>query len=1058
MNMKKIRLLVLTKVLLLFSMASFAQEKKTISGVVKDEKGETLPGVTIYTPDSSAIVQTNMNGLFRVSVPVGQHELRFSFVGKQTREIHVDSINGEIAIVLSDLTKNSLEDVIVIGYGTAKKGNVTSSIASITEKDIKNLPVAGVDQMIQGKVSGVTVTSNTGQPGGGVAVRVRGLTSVSGDNQPLYVIDGVPVMTSTSSTSQDQLGGVAGQTNQSPMATLNPSDIESVQILKDASAQAIYGSMGAYGVILITTKKGKSGEGKLNYNGYYGVANRPKKLKLMDLSQYAQYYNSVVGEGTVDGLDSIPEFKNPSLLGHGTDWQDEIFQTGITQNHQLSFSGGQGKTTYYLSGNYFDQTGIVIGSNFRRYAVRANIDQQFRPWLKAGVSTNLSRTKQRVTLTDGQQSVIDLMMYNSPATPVRDATGAYLTSTNIAGVAFGNAVNPVALALLRKVIAQQSKAFGNVYLEAKLFPGLTFRNQLNYDFQLTENSAYQPLEFNSLNVQVIGPSRLRKDKSSSYFWGLQDYLTYDKTFGKHYVNLVAGHEADQSHYENDYISAYNLQNNMEAISAGTLDAGQTGSYTSSWGMESYFVRGSYAFANKYFFSGSLRRDGSSNFGPNKKWGTFPALSAGWNISNEKFASNWKNVLDNLKLRVGYGEIGGQNVSGTTAYSTNIRLIPSINGLFGQSSVAGVPANVGNPNLSWEAVKTYNIGIDAGFLNHRIDFTVDLYKKVTTNMILSTTLPSFAGLDPNPPSNSYKEIEPPVTNAGKMTNTGIDISINTVNIDNANFTWKTNVIFSHYKNVLNALTNPGAALYGKSADFSPQTLTLTQAGGAVGQFYGFVADGLYRTMDQLNNGPATELGIGQHLTWLGDIRYKNLDGNNAIDSKDQTFIGNPNPKFTYSLTNSFSYKGFDFSIFLNGVYGSKIYNYSRMKTEADYNVYQNQLTSVLNRYSATNTNGSLPRYNQWNNNNLRISSRFIESGSYLRIQNVALGYNLPKKWISKGISNIRMYVSAQNLYTFTKYSGYDPELGSFNNSVLTSNIDYGHYPNPRTVTIGANIDL
>ncbi len=1045
-------------ILLIFITAhSLLAQTQIVSGTVTDEKDTTLPGATVKIKETGKTTQTNTSGFFEFSVSANEKTLIVSFVGMQTVEVPISSLATNPVIRLSQTT-SELRDVVVIGYGTARRSEISSSIASINQSDIKNIPVAGADQMLQGKVAGVTVTSNSGQPGGGVSIRVRGITTVTGSNEPLYVVDGVPLQTSTTSISQDQLGGVSGQTAQSPLATLNPADIETIDILKDASAQAIYGSQGANGVVLITTKKGKSGEGKISYNGYYGIQNLPKKLPIMNLQQYAQYYNSVVGEGTVDGLDSIPEFLNPSILGKGTDWQDEVFQIGQMQNHQLSFSGGTGKTTYYFSGNYFDQKGVVVGSGFSRYALTSTINQQVKNWLKAGMSANLSRSDQSITLTDGQQSVISLMMYNSPATPVRDFNGNYMTTANIAGVPFGNSLNPVALALLRDVQAKQTKAFGNVYVDLQLLKGFSFKNQFNYDYQLSQNSAFQPNVVNPNGVLVIGPSRLREDRNNSFYWGLQSYLTYDSRFNNHHINAVAGHEAAASQWNNVYVSASNLTKNMKSINAGEIDKSQTGAQQGDWAMESYFARLNYSYGNRYSFSGSLRRDGSASFGPNKRWGTFPAASIGWTISNENFAKEWNNI-DNLKLRFGIGSVGGSSTGGSALYTTNIRLIPTINGLFGQSIVAGVPANVGNPDLSWLSVVTYNGGVDLSMFKNRISLSVDVYKKVTTNMILPTVLPSFAGLDPNPPNLSYKEIEPPTTNAGQMTNTGIDIGLNTINIEKKEFTWRTNVVFSHYKNILNKLNSEGATLVGKSADFSPQTLTITKPGDPVGSFYGFVTNGLYRTQDELNNGPVTPLNFEPHGTWLGDIRYRDLDGNDTINSNDQTIIGNPNPKFTYGITNTFNYKNIDLSIFLTGVYGSKIFNYSRLQTESLYSVYQNQLSTVLDRYTATNVNGTLPRYNQWNNNNLYISDRYIEDGSYLRIQNISLGYNIPQNILQKyKVGNIRLYFSIQNLYTFTKYSGYDPELGSFNGSVLNMNIDYGHYPNPRTYTFGANIDL
>ena len=1042
----------LTTLLFVFSFSTTFAQSKTISGTVSDDKGNVLSAATISVKNTKSNTTSNSFGIFTLDVPANGKILVVSYVGMKTQEIPIRK-DQTFKINLSPLP-NTLNDVVVIGYGSTKRANITSAISSISEKDIKNLPVAGADQMLQGKVPGVTVSSNSGQPGGGVSVLIRGITTVNG-NQPLYVIDGVPIHASTTSGGMDYLGGVNGQNQESPLATLNPSDIVSIDILKDASAQAIYGKDGGNGVILITTKHGRVGEGKLEYNVYFGQDEIQKKLPIMNLQQYAKYFNSVLNESNSGVTDTIDEFRKPELLGRGTSWQDAVFQTGMIQNHQLSFSGGQGKSTYYLSGNYFDQTGILINTGFTRYALRMGVDEQVKSWLKAGVSTNLSRSDQKLAVTDGQQSVISAMLYNSPATPVKSANGNYVNTIQVAGVPFGNAQNPVALAQLRNVHAKQSKAYGDIYAEIFFTKDLSFKNQFNYDFQLNNNTAFQPNIVNPDGTIILSPSKMRVDKADNFYYGLQSYLTYNHTFGKHSVNAVAGHEATYSRYDQSQVSVTGLTQNIQSLGAGTPDPASPsngGIYEGS--SESYFARLNYTYDNKYSVSLSGRRDGSSNFGPAHRIGYFPGASAGWTITNENFAKDSK-VLSYLKLRVGVGAVGISSAP-SNSYTTNIRLATNAVGLFGSSSVPGVIANVGYPALGWESVVTYNAGIDATLFK-RIELTVDVYKKITTKMLLATVLPSFAGLDPNPPANNYREIEPPYTNAGQMTNTGIDIGITSHNIQSKDFTWNTIIVFSHYKNVLDKLYAPGITLVGKSQAFSPLTLTESIAGRAVGSFYGFVTDGLYRTQSDLDKGPTPMLPVGVTGTWLGDIRYKDLDGDGAITSADQTFIGNPNPKFSYGFTNNFSYKGFDLSIFLQGVYGNQIYNYSRSEIEAEFSVYQNQLSTVMNRYTSTNTNGALPRYNQYNQNNLKISDRFIEDGSYLRIQNISLGYNLPEKIINRAkISSFRIFVSGQNLHTFTKYQGYDPEIGAYNYGVTLQNIDYGHYPNPRSLTVGANI--
>lgn len=1031
--------------------------QRVIRGKVTDGKGIGLPGASVMAKGTKVTSMTSSNGDYTIRVPDEAKTLVFSFVGMQPKEILIGS-KSTISISLAE-GNTDLSEVVVIGYGAVRKAEITSSISSVSSKQIKDLPVAGVDQALQGKVAGVSVTSNSGQPGGGVSIKVRGNTSVN-STEPLYVVDGVPIMTSTSSMGQDQLGGKAGQTQQSVLATLNPNDIESIDILKDASAQAIYGSLGGNGVVLITTKKGKSGEGKISYDMYYGTQTVPKQLPILNLSEYATYYNSVIGEVANYGLnlDTIGEFKNPSLLGKGTDWQDAIYQTSQIQNHQLAFSGGHDKTNYYFSANYFDQSGIIINSGFKRLSARFNLDQQVKKWLRAGITTNLSRSKQKLALTDGVETPTTIVLYNSPATPIRGINGEYITTTSLGNNTFGNAnSNPIATAELRDVNAIQSKAFGNIYADIQILKDLSFRNEFGFDFQLLASNAFQPSYVNSETGQtIIAPSRLIEGRNNSYYWILKNYVTYNPVFKKHAINVVLGHEAQFSSWENQTVGANNLNLNLPSIGAGTLNPASVNNGKDKWAMESYFARATYTYADKYGITGSVRRDGSSNFGPNSRIGYFAAGSLGWTITSEEFMKNIK-FLNYLKLRAGIGAVGNQNSPVARAYDTNIRLFA--NSPFGPG---GIPANVGNPNLSWESVKTTNVGLDASLFNRRLELTVDVYNKTSSDMILATTLPVFVGLDPNPPSNAYKEIEPPVTNAGKMTNKGIDVSLTTYNIQNKAFNWSTTVVFSSFKNKLVSLATQNAApLKGQQQDFTgdASVVNYSYAGRPVGGFYGYQTDGLFTSMDQLNNGTNWGLSVNPQGVWLGDIRYKDINGDGKIGSEDVTFIGDPNPDFTYGMTNTFKYKNFDLSIFLQGVYGSKIFNWTKKYTESLNNVYLNQTTDVLNRYTPTNPNGVLPRYNQWSNINTRNSDRYIESGSYLRIQNIALGYNLPAKWISKiKMQSARIYFTVQNVYTFTNYSGYDPEIGAFNKSVLSQNVDNGHYPNPRTFNIGTNIQF
>ncbi|MCU0470903.1 MAG: TonB-dependent receptor [Arcicella sp.] len=1027
-------------------------QQRVITGNVSDENGVALPGVAILGKNTKIGTTTDGKGYYSISVPSSVNILVYSFVGMKTMEQTIGT-RSTINVSLNSDSRD-IEEVVVIGYGTARKTDITTSIASVNQKELKNLPVAGIDQALQGRVAGVTVNSNGGQPGGGVSVRVRGITSVNG-NEPLYVIDGVPIAAQSNTLDQSFLGGGNGQTAQSVLASINPADIASIDILKDASAQAIYGSRAANGVILINTKKGTSGEGKIVYDTYVGVQEIPRKLKIMNLRQNAMYQNSVLADiNAVTNGNQLPiaEFADPSILGNGTDWQDEIYQRGSIQSHQLSFSGGQGKTNYYFSGGYFTQLGTLIETDFKRYSLRANIDHQVKNWLKTGFSVNLARSNQKIGLSDGFDAVTSTVLYNSPASPVTDVFGNYIGQSRIGGTPFGNPSNPVALAKSRDIRNTTSKAFGALYAELQFMQGLTLRSEFNYDFNLSSDKAYQPLVRNdSAKVDIITPSRLREQRTNSLFWALKNYLNFNKSFGKHSLGITLGHEAQSSTYDYVNASREKLTLNLPSLAAGLAGNNsneQIGAGAGVWSMESFFGRVNYAFNDRYAISATLRADGSSSFGPKSRWGYFPAVSASWTITNEEFAKNISN-LSYLKLRVGAGTVGNQNVGANNAYTSNITL-------YGDSPFGNgnAPYNVANPALSWESVRTFNGGFDATLLKN-LELTVDLYRKVTTNMLLPTQLGNYSGL-----GTDYGDIQTPIANNGQITNTGIDISLTTRIIEGKDLSWKTGVIFSHYKNNLDFLNTPEATILGQYDEYGDKPIvTLSQQGQPVGTFYGYVTDGLFTSLEQLNNGTKWGLDVAPDKLWLGDIRFKDLNGDGKIDEKDVTVIGNPNPTFTYGMTNTVKYKNFDLSVFLQGSYGAKIFNYARRQTEAMNSLYSNQLETVMNRYTATNTNTNMPRFNQWHDGNRRISDRYIEDGSYLRIQNVSLGYNIPKSILSKiKVSNARIYVSGQNLYTFTKYTGYDPELGANNNRVTLMNIDNGHYPNPRSFTLGANIEF
>jgi TonB-dependent starch-binding outer membrane protein SusC len=1041
-----------------FSMHVFAQQNKTVTGTVYGENNATLPGATIMVKGSTIGTTSDLDGKFTLQVPATAKALLISFIGMEAQEVPITTGPIKVNLVTS---ATALSEVVVIGYGTVRKNQVTTAISSVNQKELKNLRVTGVDQALQGKLAGVSVTNNSGQPGGGVALRVRGLTSIN-SNDPLIVIDGVPFTSNTvSSSGYDGLGGGRGQTGNSFLANLNPNDIESVDVLKDASAQAIYGSQGANGVILITTKKGKTAEGKVTYDGSFGTSQITQRLDVMNLRQFAEYQNGIVTTPAV-------EFQDPSLLGDGTDWQNAIFKTGYTKSHSLSFSSGKDKTSYFASASYLDQTGTIEGSDYQRYTTRFNIDHAVKSWLNFGMSANILRSIQNVALADNAPSgTIWLACIQNPLIPVTNSDGTWGGGEVISGTSYYQD-NPVANSKSRGNKVVQNNIFGNMYAELKFLKDFTLKNEVSYTLGLRNNTAYQ------LGVNV-GPrvlqSKLIDSRNNSYYYALRNYLNYSKTFGKHYFAATAGHEAQYSYWEQIAGTKLELTNNILDMNAGSTDQttwGLTGG-KGEWAMESYFGRLNYMFDNRYSLSVSYRADASSNFGPDNKWGYFPGVSLGWTVTNEKFFESVKNVISYAKIRVGYGGVGNQNLPSGAPTPPYTSIISNWPGPSGFGTVNGYPTNhsegIANPKLGWESVITSNAGFDMGFLKDRVELTFDLYKKTTTKMLLFSTGPTFLGI-----GAAWNDLKAPIGNIGQMTNKGFDLSITTRNIIKNDFSWTSSLVFSHYSNNLDKLLTESSSLTG-SVYYAGNNITYTAPGHPIGSFYGLEYDGIIRTQAELDASlPQFGYLHNENQTWLGDVRYKDINGKDEngkltgipdgkIDEADYTYIGSPIPKFTFGFTNTINYKSFDLSLFLQGSYGAKIYNFMKWQLEKLDNTTNNQLVSVLDRYTATNTDGILPRYTTTNSNNSIISDRYVEDGSYLRIQNLTIGYRLPVSIAQRiKMTNLRVYMSAQNLYTLTKYTGYDPEIGSYDNGILLMNVDQGHYPNPRTITVGVNVEF
>ncbi|AOW21557.1 SusC/RagA family TonB-linked outer membrane protein [Urechidicola croceus] len=1016
---------------LFFCSLSAFMTAQTVSGVITDADGSPLPGVNVVEKGTSNGVSSDFDGNYQISV--GQNAtLVFSSLGFDTQEIQVA---GKVVInvtMAEDL--QSLDEVVVIGYGTQLKENLSGSVSTVDTEALENIPQVSIDQMIQGRAAGVTVTQNSGQPGSSVSVRIRGVNTISGSSEPLYIIDGVPV-------SGESSGG--DNSGLSPLAAINPSDIESVNVLKDASATAIYGSRGSNGVVIITTKRGKSGKGTFAYDTFLAVQQPTNKIEVLDLPGYAVLQNEM---SEVYGIEPSIEFLRPELLGKGTNWQDEIFDNALMQNHQISFSGGQDGTNYFVSAGYLDQEGTVIGSAFDRLTVRANVNTKLNDWITAGVSMTSSRTNEKLTLNGQNNGIIGLSLANNPATAVYNPDGSFAGPVTADEIANGIR-NPIAEALSIDNRLVRNRVLGNIYLQFKLSDHLDFRTELGGDFGTNQQDNFQPTY--TYGALDRGENQLNTRRENNDFWVIKNLLTYHNTFNdKHDFTVLFGQEAQQSSWggiiaqDGDFVS-----NDVPILGTGNAND-FTDQYKGSSALESYFSRMIYTFDRRFNITASIRADGSSKFAEGNKWGYFPSISGSWNFSNEKFMENVTSVQD-IKIYGGYGEVGNQNIP-NFAYGS--RLNTENTGLGTAFSIA----NYANPDLTWESSTQINVGVDMAFFDRKLDVTVEGYKKISKDFLYQLAVTDFITGGASPGA-----ITAPWVNLGEMVNKGVDLTIGYNTVSNNDFSWNSSLTLSHYKNEVTKLLDDLTINESVFIADNNENVTFTQEGEPLGLFYGYKVDGLFRTLDDIQGAPIQFNRPFQEGTsgtnWLGDIKFKDINGDGIIDANDRTEIGNPHPDFTFGFQNSLNYKNFDLSVFMQGSYGNDVINLIARDLTTVSLTYRNQLASVLDFWSIDNPNGNAPRIAADDTQNKNISDRYIEDGSYLRIQNVTLGYTLPSEILEKlGVSKLKFYGSIQNLHTFTNYSGYDPEVGSLNQNTLLTGVDYGRYPTPRTYTMGINI--
>ena len=1058
-------MLLLCLVVYVPAMAQSAGGLTTIKGTVSDDNNVTLPGVTVMLKGSKIAVITDVNGHYFITVPSNAKTLSFSFVGMQGQDI---DIAGRTTInVAMKMSTSQLNDVVVIGYGTQKRGDVNGAISSVTAKDIQDIPQPSIDQMLQGKAAGVTVTQNSGAPGAAVSVRIRGITSFSG-SEPLYVIDGVAIdgnannahqLTSSASPSEQE-------SSPSPLAQLNPDDIASIDILKDASATAIYGSRGSNGVVIITTKKGKAGTAKIDYDGYYGVQTQGKFLKVMDLPQYAAFENSLADEF---GSTRRVEFSNPSELGPGTNWQEAIFKNAPEQSHTLSISGAKDGTDYYISGGYYDQTGTVLGSSFNRYTFHTTVNSQVNDWFRAGTSISANQSNSNIGLGNSYGIIYNALL-QAPDAAVYNADGSFAGPAVVNGTIQGGR-NPVQEALSITNTLLQSNVQGSMYGDILFTKDLTLHSEIDGNFDWSDAKTFLPTYSYGatgssaafVNTQAI----LNEYDASDTYWNWVEHLNYNHTFGKkHVLSVLAGHEVWESTYDGIQAGTkgFTAGNTIQTLGLGTQSTNSLGEPKGSTVMESWLARVIYTYDDKYSITASDRSDRSSNFAEGHQTGYFPGVAVSWRLSQEDFFSGLKHIADNVKIRLGYGTTGNSNIPG---YSYGSAISPVVTGLGTGFSFYNFP----NPNLTWETAIQKNLGIDFSLFNSRISVSFDVYDKTSKNFLFQQPLPAFLAGGVAEYSN-VAIVQPPYVNAGEIENKGFEFSITSRNIVAKDFNWTTNLIFSHYNNKVLSLNGFPAIIGNVSTGFGPQIpATYTQVGGPVGEFYGYKVEGIIKTtaqLQQLAEHPQNVVGVPSVVSsdrtlnngiYLGDIQYYG-ENNNGNSPNTQYALGNPNPDFTYSITNNFTYKDFDLSIFLNGSYGGKILNAVDFQTEGLYQLYANQVVAASNFWTPSNPNSNIPTPRSgFGNNNLVMSDRFLESASYLRLQNVRVGYNLPLRWAKYiKMNHLKLFLSGQNLYVFTKYSGLDPEVGSLNQNPTLQNVDYGRYPIPRVVTFGVNAEF
>lgn len=990
-----------------------AQDQLRVTGIVKGAQGEPLPGVNVILKNSNTGTVTDTEGKYSLQTDP-EAVLVFSSIGYIQQEVHVNN-RSQVNLNLEEDTKQ-LSEVVVIGYGTQKKSDLTGAVSVVSTQLIEQQPVSSLDRALQGAIPGVQVTQTSGQPGGGVSIRIRGGGSIQGGNEPLYVIDGFPIYNS------DNTAGITSGANVNPLSSINPADIESMNVLKDASATAIYGSRGANGVIIITTKKGKADQSSVSYEANYGVQSLRKKIDLLNAPEFARLRNeALLDRNPAGGSHQYLSESEISQLGEGTDWQDAAFRTAPIQSHQLSISGGSEKTHYAVSGNYFDQEGIIRNTGFERFSGRVNLDSKTSDKLTIGLNLTGSKTNADIA-PDG---IVSALLTMPPTATIYEADGSYTLRNP-----FENIIsNPIASLNEQTNRAATYRLLGTAFGEYKLAEGLQLKVLFGTDISHVKEDSYIPRTlFEGINLN----GKAEIGTLSSYSWLNENTLLYTREIGHHSFNALVGFT--QQEFNNEITRAGAQQFVSDDLRYHSLQSGATAvppfSDASAWSLLSYLARVNYNYGQKYFLTSSIRTDGSSRFGKQNKWGYFPSVAASWKISNENFFSEISGPVSELKLRASYGATGNQEIGVFQSLST----ISSVRVLLGDNFSTGfTPDRIANHELGWETTSQFDAGLDVGLFSNRIVMTLDGYYKKTDDLLLNVEIPWTSGH-----SSSLQ-------NFGSVENRGLELGIHTINAEGA-FNWNTSLNLSLNRNKVLKIGD-GEEDFILGGNFNGDFII--KVGEPLGTYFGAVTDGVLQTDEVASKGPLT----GRTQPKPGDRLYKDFDDSgNFSTAADRTLIGNAQPDYFFGFINNFSWNGFDLSVFLQGSVGNQILNANRQVLEL-FTGQQNATASAVNRWSERNTDTDIPKASADPSN--IFSDRFVEDGSYVRLKNITLGYTLPPGLAeSVRLSQVRLFVTGQNLLTWTRYTGFDPEVTSSNN--LTQGYDSGVYPTARTVTTGLRI--